>query len=329
MVVNKSVQSNAEGDNLRKLFLGGLSANSTEDSLRKFYQQFGEVIDITVRRDPTTGRSRGFGFVTFADASCVDKAQAARPHVVDGKTVDSKRVIIETDQKTKGSGRKIFVGGLKAVHDEDLLRQHFQQFGKILGIKVLIDRNTGRNRGFAYVEFEDYDAADKAVAHQNHVIKYLRVDVKKSNYKPDPSKFQNQNGYTGYAGGAPASTYPPPTYAAPYGYPPPAYGAPAWGAPPPPGAPGAYPPQQQAAPAGYPQQPPPAYGAPPTWNGWGYGAPPAAVPPQTAQPPVNGWNNAAAPPPANQPFGNYQQSYNGGPEKTGRLQTNRMAPYKS
>ncbi|XP_073816424.1 ribonucleoprotein RB97D-like isoform X4 [Musca autumnalis] len=312
---------NGESDNLRKLFLGGLSANSTEDSLRKFYEQFGEVIDVTVRRDPTTGRSRGFGFVTFIDAACVDKAQANRPHVVDGKTVDSKRVIIETDQKTKGSGRKIFVGGLKAVHDEDALRQHFQQFGRILGVKVLIDRNTGRNRGFAYIEFEDYDSADKAVAQQNHIIKHLRIDVKKSNYKPDPSKYQNQTGgYPGYAGGAPPpAAYPPQAYAAPYGYPPPAYGAPTWGAPPPPGAPGAY-----------PQQPPPAYGAPPAWNGWGYGAPAATAPPppQTAQP-VNGWNNTAAPPPANQQFGNYQQSYNGGPEKGGRLQNNRMAPYKS
>ncbi|XP_075148206.1 ribonucleoprotein RB97D-like [Haematobia irritans] len=299
---------NNEGDHLRKLFLGGLSPNSTEDSLRCFYRQFGEILDVTIRRDQTTGRSRGFGFITFVDTSCVDKAQAARPHVVDGKAIDSKRAIVRTEPKLMGSGRKVFVGGLKDVHDENALREHFQKFGKVMGIKILVDKNTGRNRGFGYVEFEDYDSADKAVLHKNHTIKYLTVDVKKSNYKPDQSKIQQQNGQQVPVAPA-AAPYPPPAYPAPYGYPaPPAYGG--WGAPPP--APG------------YPQAPPPAYGAPPAWNGWGYG--PAAPP--AAPPAANGWNNTA-PPPATPNFGSYQQSYNGGPEKGGKLQANRKAPYRS
>ncbi|XP_013101944.1 ribonucleoprotein RB97D [Stomoxys calcitrans] len=301
---------NTEGDHLRKLFLGGLSPNSTEDSLRSFYRQFGEILDVTIRRHPMTGRSRGFGFITYADTSCVDKAQAARPHVVDGKAIDSKRV--RNEPKLMGSGRKVFVGGLKDVHDEQSLRDHFQQFGKVMGVRILVDKNTGRGRGFGYVEFEDYDSADKAVLHKNHTIKFLTVDVKKSNYKPDQNRMQQQNGQLVPAGAPPAaSPYPPPAYPAPYGYPPaPApYGAPGWGAPPPAGA--------------YAQAPPPAYGAPPAWNGWGYGAPPAPG----APPAANGWNNTA--PPAPQQFGNYQQSYNGGPEKGGKLQANRKAPYRS
>lgn len=75
----------ATDDHLRKLFLGGLSPNSTEDSVRDFYSQFGEVIDVIIMRDPTTKRSRGFGFITFKDATMVDRAQASRPHIVDGK----------------------------------------------------------------------------------------------------------------------------------------------------------------------------------------------------------------------------------------------------
>ncbi|XP_073816420.1 ribonucleoprotein RB97D-like isoform X1 [Musca autumnalis] len=321
---------NSESDHLRKLFLGGLSQSSTEDSLKTFYRQYGEVLDVTIRRD-ATGRSRGFGFVTFIDESCVDKAQAARPHIVDGKTIDSKRVIAKPEPKLRGSGRKVFVGGVKDVHTEQALKEHFQQFGKILGIKILVDKNTGRNRGFGYIEFEDYDSADKAVLHKNHTIKHLTVDVKKSNYKPDQARIQQQNGMQQVPGAAPpAGAYPPAAYPAPYGYPPapPAYGAPpAWGAPPPAAATSGYPQQPPAgAPGAYPQAPPPAYGAPPAWNGWGYGAPPA--PNGVAPPAANGWNTPA-PPPANQNFGNYQQSYNGGPEKGGKLQSNRKTPYRS
>ncbi|XP_013101964.2 ribonucleoprotein RB97D [Stomoxys calcitrans] len=312
-----------EGDHIRKLFLGGLSPNSTEDSLRAFYSKFGEIVDLTLRRDPISGRSRGFAFVTYIDVSCVDKAQAARPHVVDGKAIDSKRVIVESEPKNKDSGRKIFVGGLKDIQDEHALRQHFQQFGKVMGIKILVDKNTGRRRGFGYVEFEDPDCADKAVLHQNHIIKHIAVDVKKSNYKPDQNRMQqHQTGQQGPGGVQPASSpYPPPgsgyppqaspyPYPAPYGYPPAPYGAPGWGAPPPSGA--------------YPPAPPPAYGAPPAWNGWGYSTPP--VPGASSA--ANGWNSSA--PPANQnQYGNYQQSYNGGPDKGSKLHGNRMKPYNN
>lgn len=74
-----------EVDHLRKMFIGGLSAVTTEESLRGFYKQWGDVVDAIVMRDPATKRSRGFGFITYSDTFMVDRAQAARPHVIDGK----------------------------------------------------------------------------------------------------------------------------------------------------------------------------------------------------------------------------------------------------
>lgn len=50
----------------RKLFVGGLPTNVTEQSFLKFFEQFGEVIDSVVMIDRATKRSRGFGFITFA-----------------------------------------------------------------------------------------------------------------------------------------------------------------------------------------------------------------------------------------------------------------------
>lgn len=82
------------------------------------------------------------------------------------RSIDSKRVLARnntTKSSISTSGRKVFVGGLKDVHDEQVLGEHFKQFGSVLNVKVLVDKNTGRKRGFAYVEFDDYDSADKAV----------------------------------------------------------------------------------------------------------------------------------------------------------------------
>jgi RNA-binding protein Musashi len=52
-----------------KLFIGGLAGSVTSESMREFFTQFGKVIDSTVMLDRETGRSKGFGFVSFEDTN--------------------------------------------------------------------------------------------------------------------------------------------------------------------------------------------------------------------------------------------------------------------
>lgn len=67
---------------MRKLFIGGLDYRTTDDSLKAYFEQYGEIVDVVVMKDPKTKRSRGFGFVAFSQAYMVDKAQKNRPHKV-------------------------------------------------------------------------------------------------------------------------------------------------------------------------------------------------------------------------------------------------------
>ena len=60
-------------EQLRKLFIGGLSFETTDDSLREHFEKCGTLTDCVVMRDPQTKRSRGFGFVT---CSCVEEVDA-------------------------------------------------------------------------------------------------------------------------------------------------------------------------------------------------------------------------------------------------------------
>lgn len=74
-----------------KMFVGGLNWETTDESLKNYFSQFGEVLDCTVMRDNVTGRSRGFGFLTFAEAKSVT-AVLAKEHFLDGKIVSCFRL---------------------------------------------------------------------------------------------------------------------------------------------------------------------------------------------------------------------------------------------
>ena len=74
---------------------------------------------------------------------------------------------------------RIFVGGLRQEVDESDLREYFGKYGTVRKIEVMMDRHTNTKRGFAFVEFDDYDPVDKAVMQGKHRIGGQDVTVKK------------------------------------------------------------------------------------------------------------------------------------------------------
>ncbi|KAG8514748.1 Heterogeneous nuclear ribonucleoproteins A2/B1, partial [Galemys pyrenaicus] len=153
-----------EKEQFRKLFIGGLSFETTEESLRNYYEQWGKLTDCVVMRDPASKRSRGFGFVTFSSMSEVDAAMAARPHSIDGRVVEPKRAVAREESGKPGAHvtvKKLFVGGIKEDTEEHHLRDYFEEYGKIDTIEIITDRQSGKKRGFGFVTFDDHDPVDK------------------------------------------------------------------------------------------------------------------------------------------------------------------------
>ncbi|XP_044285965.1 RNA-binding protein Musashi homolog 2 isoform X3 [Varanus komodoensis] len=115
-----------------KMFIGGLSWQTSPDNLRDYFSKFGDIRECMVMRDPTTKRSRGFGFVTFADPASVDKVLAQPHHELDSKTIDPKVAFPRRAQpKMVTRTKKIFVGGLSANTVVEDVKQYFEQFGKV------------------------------------------------------------------------------------------------------------------------------------------------------------------------------------------------------
>ncbi|XKL59439.1 hypothetical protein PGB90_000455 [Kerria lacca] len=183
--------SKREPEYLRKLFIGGLDFRTTDETLKSFYEQWGELVDVVVMKDPSTKRSRGFGFVTYSSSSMVDDAQANRPHVIDGRTVEPKRAIPRNEihsPETNATVKKLFIAGIKDDVTEDQLKEYFSEYGNVTNVTIVSDKATGKKRGFGFVEFDDYDPVDKACLQASHSLNGKRVDVKKAVGRSDSNK---------------------------------------------------------------------------------------------------------------------------------------------
>ena len=73
-----------------KLFVGGISWNTSEEGLKEYFSQIGEVEEVKIITDRMTGRSKGFGFVTFKNEEDAKKAI----ETLDGKELDGRSLKI-------------------------------------------------------------------------------------------------------------------------------------------------------------------------------------------------------------------------------------------
>ena len=88
-----------------RLFVGGLDPETTNEKLKKYFEEFGELADFYVTCRPDTGRSKGFGFVEFSNREMLEDCLNQQPHTLDGRTVGLKRAFPrDNDMRGVGSG---------------------------------------------------------------------------------------------------------------------------------------------------------------------------------------------------------------------------------
>lgn len=84
-----------------RLYIGNLSFNSTSDSLRDCFAQFGEVSDVHMVMDRETGRPRGFAFVTMEDSAAAQKAISS----MNGALFDGRALRVNEAEERSSGGR--------------------------------------------------------------------------------------------------------------------------------------------------------------------------------------------------------------------------------
>ncbi|XP_008798913.2 heterogeneous nuclear ribonucleoprotein 1-like [Phoenix dactylifera] len=198
-----------------KLFVGGISSETREEALAEHFKKYGEVKEVVVMRDRTTGNGRGFGFVQFLEPETAERAlQEKEKHVIHGRTVEVKKAIPRGEQHqshqsphhrypnqsphhsrdSRGSSRsstnnnssngshfkskKIFVGGLSDNITEDEFKNYFKEFGTITDVVVMYDSATHRPRGFGFITFDSEEAVEKVMQKSFHELNGKYVEVK-------------------------------------------------------------------------------------------------------------------------------------------------------
>ncbi|CAG8780620.1 21126_t:CDS:2, partial [Racocetra persica] len=170
-------------------------------SLKTYFSQFGEVTDCIVMRDPNTSRSRGFGFLTFVDPSVVNTV-LVKEHQLDGKIIDPKRAIPREEQEKT---EKIFVGGIAPEVTEEEFKEYFSQFGHVIDATLMVDRDTGRPRGFGFITFDSSEPVEKAMNRQDLEIRNKQIEVKRAMPKHKSQRVQTLYSQQSYGSSSSAS----------------------------------------------------------------------------------------------------------------------------
>lgn len=157
-------------------------------------------------RDRTTGRSRGFGFVTFAQPASADSVMASPQLELDGRKIEPKFAVSREQIMTDPSptsvqvkGDKLFVGGISIETTDAEFRAYFENYGRCETM-IMVDHVSGRSRGFGFVTFDTEADADKAMAAQPHIISGKQVECKKAVPKGADSRGASVRGGRGRGG---------------------------------------------------------------------------------------------------------------------------------
>ncbi|XWS35951.1 hypothetical protein CRYUN_Cryun20dG0040800 [Craigia yunnanensis] len=103
-----------------KIFVGGLAWETQRDTMRRYFEQFGEILEAVVITDKSTGRSKGYGFVTFKDPEAAMRACQNPSPIIDGRRANCNLATLGA-QKTRpptprhGAGRFRPAPGLMAT----------------------------------------------------------------------------------------------------------------------------------------------------------------------------------------------------------------------
>ncbi|KAJ9475055.1 Protein HSH49 [Pseudozyma hubeiensis] len=144
-------------------YIGNIDDRATDAIVWELMIQAGPLVNLHLPKDRITQSHQGYAFAEFQTEQDADYACK----VMNGLKLYGKPIRVNkasNDRKQIDIGANLFVGSLDPAVDERLLFETFSAFGGIIGLpKVARDPTSGEPKGFAFVSFDSFEAADAAI----------------------------------------------------------------------------------------------------------------------------------------------------------------------
>lgn len=165
--IAEEIKSLASADPVhRKLFVRGLAWNTTSETLCAAFQVHGEIEEGAVIYDKATGKSRGYGFITYKHMESTQNALSAPSKLIDGRMAVCNLAcegLTGASTTLDLAQRKLYIGGLSPDVTSEALLSFFGRHGEIEEGSVAYDKDTNESRGFGFVTYKTVEAAKKAI----------------------------------------------------------------------------------------------------------------------------------------------------------------------
>jgi len=176
----REAELGARAKEFTNVYIKNFGDDMDDEKLRELFSKYGNAMSIRVMTDDS-GKSRGFGFVSFERHEDAQKAVDE----MNGKEMNGKLIYVgraqkkverqtelkrkfeqmKQDRMTRYQGVNLYVKNLDDGIDDERLRKEFSPFGTITSAKVMMEG--GRSKGFGFVCFSSPEEATKAVTEMN------------------------------------------------------------------------------------------------------------------------------------------------------------------
>ncbi|CAH2086451.1 unnamed protein product [Euphydryas editha] len=180
-----SIKSKRNDNLCSDLIVLGLPWKATEQTVREYFEKFGEVLMAQLKRDPKTGMSKGFAFIRFSSYTSQMRVLAQR-HMIDGRWCDV-RIPNSKEGSVTSMPCKVFVGRCTEDLTANDLREYFSQFGEVTDVFI-----PKPFRAFSFITFLDPEVA-QSLCGQDHIIKGVSVNVSNASPKQNKSGSNQRN----------------------------------------------------------------------------------------------------------------------------------------
>ncbi|KAK6128971.1 hypothetical protein DH2020_037278 [Rehmannia glutinosa] len=186
----------------RKLVVLGIPWDVDTEGLREYMSKFGELEDCIVMKERSTGRSRGFGYVTFATGEDA-KAALASEHFLGNRMLEVKIATPKEEMRTPSKKvTRIFVARIPPSVTEAAFRSHFEKYGDITDLYMPKDPSTKGHRGIGFITFANAEAVDDLMVETHELggstVVVDRATPKEEDFRPVSRAPPGGGGYGAY-----------------------------------------------------------------------------------------------------------------------------------